>query len=131
MVNKEFYKEFGKVLYAMAMADGEIQPNEKSVMFTMVREELAPLEKQSDEYGTDLAFYVLFSFEMEEEVNDSVENAINSFLFFLSNHQIKISPKVRNACLNILRKIAKSYGRITKPEGALLRRIEDRFEELT
>lgn len=131
MVNKEFYKEFGKVVYAMAMADGAIQDNEKKVMFKMVREKLAPIENISDEYGTDLAYYVLFSFEMEEEVNDTVEDALNSFLFFLNNHKLIMSDEVKSSCLGILRKIAKSYGRITKPEAALLKKVEDRFDELS
>ena len=29
MINKDFYIEFGKVVYAMAMADGKIQEVEK------------------------------------------------------------------------------------------------------
>lgn len=127
MVNKQFYIEFGKVAYAMMMADGEIQDSEKDTLRSWVEEELAPIENLRDEFGTDLAHYVTFSYETEDEIHDDVEDALNSFLNFIHTHQIKASPEIRKACHNILSRIARSYGRITKVERSVLDRFDQEF----
>ena len=125
MLNKSYYIEFGKVVYAMAMADGEIQEEERASLYKTVREELAPVESITDEFGTDLAFYTLFSFEQEDDVtHDSVEDAFNYFIDFLHTHNFKMPLSARNACINILKKMASSYGRTTKKEVALIEKLE-------
>lgn len=123
MVNKEYYIEFGKIVYAMCMADGAIQDQEKTALFQLVKDELAPIENVADEFGTDLAYYTLFSFEMEDETFDTVSEASKSFVNYLSMNNIKPSEPIRKACMNILKKVARSYGRITQEEQALLDRV--------
>lgn len=125
MLSKNFYTEFGKVVYAMAMADGEIQEEERAVLYKTVREELAPLENLTDEFGTDLAFYTLFSFEQEDEIaHDTVEDAFSYFIDYLHLRNFKMTTKARNACINILKRMASSYGRTTKKEEALIDKLE-------
>lgn len=127
MVNKQFYIEFGKVAYAMMMADGEIQDSEITTLRAWVQEELAPLESLRDEFGTDLAHYVTFSYEAEDEIHEDVEDALNSFLHYIHTHQVKASPEIRKACHNILSRIARSYGRVTKVEKSVLERFDKEF----
>lgn len=120
MLNKQFYIEFGKVAYAMSMADGEIQEEERQILFDLVKEHLAPLEKQEDDFGSSIAFYTLFSFESEDEIQDTMENAFASFLDHLHTHKINLSGTIKDALTAILKKIAQSYGRFTKTEKAIM-----------
>ena len=125
MLNKEFYIEFGKVAYAMMMADGEVQEGEKNAFLDMVRTELAPLESEADEHGTDLAFYSIFSFETESEFKHGVQDAFNDLLQYLHDRNIKLTPEIKKACLKVLNKVARAYGRFTKHEHEIF----DRFQE--
>ncbi len=120
---KEFYIEFGKIVYAMAMADGAVQEEEKAALYRLVRDELSTVENYSDEYGTDLAYYTLFSFELEGEVFNTVSEASKSFMNYLSMNKTKPDEKLKKACLNILKKVARSYGRVTQEEKAILDQV--------
>ena len=119
-MNKAFYIQYGKVCYAMSMADGEIQDQEKEILRTVVKENLAVLETSEDEYGSNLAYYTLFSFEQEEEQRENLRVAMASFLDWLHTHRIQLSEEVKNALVKVLKKIAQSYGRFTKTEQEVL-----------
>ena len=129
MLGKEFYIEYGKVIYALALADGEIHPEEEQEIKKMVKEELAPIENGTDEFGTDLAFYALFSFESEDDVtHDTVEDAFNSFLDFLHRRKIKIKPANREVLVRILYNIADSFDGIDQREQKLLDKFKVELE---
>lgn len=129
MLNKEFYIEFGKVAYAMMMADGEVQDLEKQAFLDLVRSELAPLESKSDEHGTDLAYYSIFSFETESEMDMGVSDAFNDFLQYLDDRNIQLTPEVKKACLKVLNKVARAYGRFTKHEHEIFDRFQERLNK--
>lgn len=127
MNSKDYYIEFGKVVYAIAMADGEIQDEEKEVVVRMVKEELASMEDKTDSFGTDLAYYTLFSFEREEEQGSDPETAMESFFSYLDRHHLHPGERTRRACIKLLKRVAGSYGRTTLAEKQLLEKFEHRL----
>jgi len=60
---KQYYKELGKLVYAVAAADGAIQPEEKEKLHQFVLKEIAYHEHTVDSSGMNQALYVDFEFE--------------------------------------------------------------------
>lgn len=60
---KQYYKEFGKMVYAVAMADGVITPEEKEILHSSVLKYLAAYEESEDSSNMNTAFYVDFEFD--------------------------------------------------------------------
>lgn len=122
MVPKHFYIEFGKVLYALAIADGYVSEKEKNAVIQLVKEKLAPVEDLPDKFGTDVAFYAEFAFETEEDFFDSKEAALESFNTYLKVSNIRLPKTVKNACLDILNTLAKSSGhKISQKEADIIK----------
>ena len=67
------YKEIGNLFYAIAAIDGKINKNEKKMMTSLVVHSWRPLEKSTDEFGTDAANIILYQFDVNEEMNADVE----------------------------------------------------------
>jgi hypothetical protein len=128
MNTKDFYVQLGKVVYAVAMADGEIQAEEKEVVIKMVKEELASIEDKTDGFGTDLAYYTLFSFEREEERENDPADAVASFFSYIERHHLHINDRTKEASIKLLRRVASSYGRTTTKEKQLLDNFERRLK---
>jgi hypothetical protein len=51
-----FYKELGRLLYAIAAADGRVSPAEVRRLHEVVGQVLVPAEPSTDKYGTDQAW---------------------------------------------------------------------------
>jgi uncharacterized tellurite resistance protein B-like protein len=125
MVSKQFYIEFGKVLYAMAVADGYVSEKEKNAVMKLIKEKLAPIEDVPDQFGTDLAYYAEFAFETEEDFFDSKEAALESFNSYLKVSNTRLPKSVKAACLDILKTLAKSSGhKISAEEEQIIRNFE-------
>jgi uncharacterized tellurite resistance protein B-like protein len=115
-----FYREFGKMLYAIAKADGAIQLKELEEVHKIIKEDLAPLEESVDEFGTDKAFYAEFQFEIMEEADENVENALYSFLSYVKSHKEHLSPKLKKICINAVEKVAMAYKGTNKVEQFMI-----------
>jgi hypothetical protein len=85
---KQYYKELGRLVYAVAIADGSIQHEERSELRQFVSKQLASHEQRSDSSGMNVAFYVDFEFDESESDHLNVNEAIRSYLRFLgANHE--------------------------------------------
>jgi uncharacterized tellurite resistance protein B-like protein len=120
MDHKRFYKELGKLLYAVAASDGKIHPAEVSKFRTLVREEVVPVEKSQDQFGTDNAYYAEFEFETLADKDFPAEDAYHSFILYLKEFQGKIDPEMKNLCLQAAEKVAAASHGINKKESQYL-----------
>ena len=76
---KNFYSELGKLLYAVAKADGKISKSEAEAIHKAVKEELVPQETHTDEFGTDAAHFT----EIEFEIMDQAMAEMNLWTLFI------------------------------------------------
>lgn len=128
---KRFYSELGKLLYAVANVDKAITPEEKDALHKMVRTELVPAEKNTDEFGTDAAHYTEIEFEfLDEEIIDS-ETALQSFIDYIEDHQKLIDKPMRDTCLRLAEKLASAYKGTNKKEQELLETLKDKLKSLS
>lgn len=83
---KQYYKELGKVVYSVAIADGIVQPEEREKLHQFVLKELAANERTYDSSGMNQAFYVDFEFEESEKSKLHLNGTIAKFSRFISDN---------------------------------------------
>lgn len=120
MDHKRFYKELGKLLYAVAASDGKIQNQEVDRIRKLVREELAPAEGSRDQFGTDNAYYAEFEFETLADQGFPSADAYHSFLGYLKEYESKIDPDMKALSLRAAQQVASAVGGVQAVEFSIL-----------
>jgi uncharacterized tellurite resistance protein B-like protein len=117
---KKFYKNLGKLLYAIAKADGKIQEPEVKAIHDLVTTDLAPIEESTDNFGTDAAFFAEFEFEILRDQEANKDRAYQKFLEFLKENDKHIGLPLRNLILSSVEKVAEAYHGTEEAEAKLI-----------
>ena len=119
MFYEELYTELGKLFYHIAAADGKVQPAEKKALQKLIKTKWQPLENSADEFGTDLANLIDFSFEYE--VSElGTENGLESFKEFYKLNKGKFDQNIVTNILETAGEIAGAYHGKNKEEREVL-----------
>ena len=124
MITRSYYKELGKLLYAVAKADETINPNEVKELKRIIKSELVPAEKETDKFGTDAAFYTEFEFETYEEMDIDAELAYDSFISFVKEHDNYVTLEMREKAYFIATNVSDSFKGKNKAEKSLINRLK-------
>src|SRR4051812_964690 len=116
MIHRQFYSELGKLLYAVADADGIITEKERQTLLKIVRQELLPDENHYDEFGTNAAFYAEFEFDFMEEQIISPDDALDSFINFIEEHRNAINERIKDICIRVTTELATAYYGMSRKE---------------
>ena len=127
---KKIYIEIGKLLYAVAKADGNIQSEEKLALKEIVQQELAPLEASIDAFGSDQAFYAEFEFETLEANDVSYEDALKSFINFAHTHPNLFNDQIIKLTFDAVKKIANAYQGTDKIELEVIALLNKEFKNI-
>lgn len=127
---KQFYKELGRLLYAVAMADKKIQPKEVQALREFVSRELASSELTSDSSGMNQAFYTSFEFDDYARQHISIKKALNSFIKFLDANIMEIDPVLIDKSIQAIEKVASSFRRINEQERIMIDSIKKQIKEI-
>jgi len=114
----------GNLLYSIAAIDGSIAPKELKELRRMVREELVPLEKHNDEFGTDAAFAVEFQFDLLEGSDAPSEEAWDDANEYLKHNGILLPEKDRIVLIHGAEQVASAFHGISKAEHKLLDKLK-------
>lgn len=106
---KQYYKELGKLVYAVSMADGIIQPEEEQTIHEFVLKHLADHEASTDSSGMNQAFYVDFEFEDSAEKHTDSSKAIQEFSAFLHKSFEPGDEKLVRLSFELIEKVAMAY----------------------
>ena len=109
MIYKNFYSEVGKLLYALAKADGSIASEEIMAIHKLVLEDLVPLESSTDEFGTDSAFYVEMEFDYLNENFYDPEVAFNSFIDYVEDHYTAFDDNLKEVVFKVAETLTNSF----------------------
>lgn len=124
MIYREFYKELGNLLYAIAKSDGKISEKEFEELKSLVRKELVAFNGASDEFGSDLAFFTEFEFEFDEERIESPGDAYQSFITFVKANEERVDNKLRQLAMRMAEKIAEAFKGKNKPELMMIKNLK-------
>ncbi|MGZ3862178.1 MAG: hypothetical protein ACXVPN_11690 [Bacteroidia bacterium] len=116
---KQYYKELGKMVYAVANADGQIKPEETEALQNFVLKDLAAREKAMDSSGMNEAFYVDFEFEHSAEIKLDPKEAAKSYAKFIHNNFESGDEKLIRHSVKLLEVVAVAYSRETEKEVVL------------
>ncbi len=124
MIIRSYYKELGKLLYAVAKADGKINPNEVQELKRIIKSELVPAEKETDKFGTDAAFYTEFEFEAYEELDMDADLAYDSFISFVKEHNNYVTLEMREKAYFLATNVSDAFKGKNKAEKNLINRLK-------
>jgi uncharacterized tellurite resistance protein B-like protein len=127
---KQFYKELGSLLYAIAYSDGQIQKEEVEALREFVLKELAPFEPVSDSSGMNLAFYTQFEFEDIEEKHAPASVMFWSFMRYLKSNAPLINEQLKTSIIKAVEKVALAYNKIDKQELDMINLLKKEIESL-
>ncbi len=125
MGNSLFYRELGKLLYAIAAADNTITDIERKTLGKEISERLLHKETATDKYGTNKAWDTQFSFETAEDAGISPDEAFDDFLSYTKAYKNEMSDDEVEICLKLADHIADSYHHINKKENNFLGQLRN------
>lgn len=120
-----FYAELGKMLYAVADADGVVSASERENLYQLVQSRLMHKETHTDEYGTNDAWYAAFEFEVADEQIMSAADAFLSFTEYIEAHKNLLDDDTRRLCLTLADRLADSYRHTSKKEKELIQKLRE------
>lgn len=129
MSYKEYYTALGKLVYAVAKADGSIQTEESAKIFHFVISQIIDLESESGDGRNALeAFNTEREFHRLEKKNATVHEAYIGFVEFLDNNKHFCDEKMKLTCLNIMDRVARAYNDIEDSEQSIIDKIKEKLE---
>lgn len=131
MIYKNFYSEVGKLLYALAKADGSITAEEIKAIHQLVLKDLVPLEASTDEFGTDSAFYVEMEFDFLNENFYDPDVAFNSFITYVDDHYSAFDEHLKSAILNVATTLFNSFHGTNIKDHNYLVKLRETFDQKT
>src|SRR5690606_29425307 len=108
MFYEELYTELGKLFYHLAAADGKVRDAEKEALHKLIKTRWKPLEDSADEFGTDLANLIEFSFDYEAS-EIGTENGLESFTAFYKQNKYQFKHAITNKILETAKEISEAY----------------------
>lgn len=115
-----FYKELGRLLYAIAAADGKISDQEIRTLKKVVSDQLVPQEVSTDHFGTDQAFITEFEFDVLADRGASVEGAFDSFIAYMARHRHDLTAERKELIYRCADAVASAFHGVGKAELPLL-----------
>ena len=96
----------------------------------IVHQELVPVEKHVDNFGTDTPFYTEMEFDyLDEQIGDS-EAAFESFIAFVEEHHTAFNKNLTNSCIHLVSELAKAYKGTNKKEKLLITKLKQKLEKI-
>lgn len=123
MGNSLFYRELGRLLYAIAAVDNSITETERKSLGKEITERLLHKERSTDPYGTNKAWETQFAFETNEDQGISADEAFHEFLGYIKTNKNALKEDEVDICLKLADHIADSYHHINKKENKLLSQL--------
>lgn len=127
---KQFYKEFGHLLYAIASSDGKVHKKEVNALREFVLKELAPFEPTSDSSGMNQAFYTQFEFEDLADKHISASEVFMSFMQYLKNNAPLINKQLKSSIIKAVEKVAHAYKKTNKMEQEMVDKLKEEIAVL-
>lgn len=127
---KQFYKELGQLLYAVAYSDGKVDKEEVDELREFVLKELAPFEPESDSSGMNLAFYTQFEFEDIAEKHSPSSIVFWSFLQYLKSNARYMDEQLKTLIIEAVEKVAEAYHKVNKQEQDMINLLNQEIAAL-
>ncbi len=120
-----FYKELGKLLYAIAIADETVTEQEKAAVSKLIRERLLHRERDEDRFGSNEAWITQFSFDTAEDSYTNAEEAFQEFLDFAKAYKHELTDQDLDVCISLSEHMADAHQHVNEKEHAMLKELRE------
>ena len=120
MKNKLFYTELGRLLYAVANADDDINKIEKETITKMIQERMLQHEMDQDQFGTNEAWQTQFAFDTAEDSSLDPKVVLDEFLAYSDAHKKELSDDELQLGISLAEHLADAYRHKNKQENSML-----------
>ena len=125
-----FYSELGKLLYAVANADGTISVQESAEISNQIRERLLHREMNTDRFGSNKAWVTQFAFDTAVDKNLNPRDVLHAFMDYAREQADTLTDQEIDTCLNMCDHIADAYRYRNKKENELIAQLRAFLMEL-
>ncbi len=119
----KIYEQLGYLFYALASADKHLRIKEYEILKKDIEREWIPLESSTDEFGTDAANYIYFTYDSLVEQDLSPIEAFNSFRDYFELHAGAFDEVVRRKIKTTAEHMAKAVGN-NKTEAYIIKELK-------
>jgi uncharacterized tellurite resistance protein B-like protein len=130
MGNALFYRELGKLLFAIASADETITEQERAAVSKLIAERLLHKEKDTDRFGTNEAWITQFAFDTEADGFRTAEEAFESFLDFAKSYKNELTDQDLDVCISLSEHMADAYRHVNQKEHKMLKELQDFLKKI-
>lgn len=127
---RRFYSEVGKLLYAIAAADGRVDRKEYEKLRDIVKEKLVPQENSTDQFGTDAAYYAEIEFDILMDQTPSATSCFHSFCDYVEAHHTAFDNHHKDMVMEMVKEIAQVYHGIDTKEKELIKQLKKRLDAI-
>lgn len=110
------YEQLGYLFYAIASADKNVRKEETTKLKNLITREWLPLEKSTDEFGTDAGHYISIAFDYLVNRGMSPGEAFQSFAEYYRQHPADFQKPIKRKISATAMAIANSFAGINKKE---------------
>jgi len=129
MIQKQFYLELGKFLYAISKADGMAQQKEIKEVERLIHRELRRHKRFQEHPEYKMLALTLISFGncIKDQLN--TEEAATSFLTFAEKYSGDLDDHMKQLAWSLIRAAAQAWHGVSDPELKLLKKAQAFLEE--
>jgi hypothetical protein len=121
MIHRRFYIALGKLLYAMAKADGIIQDKERVQFEKFISDELKKSKPVLKDHPAPNAILLSkLSFSTAEREKIKVSDGLKYFEDFMKKYDKHLLAEEKKFAHELIKKTALAYGGISKEEETIL-----------
>lgn len=125
-----FYQNLGKLFYAIAVIDGNVNPVEVDKLKKVVKEQWLVIDDLEDAFGSDAAYQIEIVFDwLNEQANLNAEDCFNDFVGYKKRQSHLFTKENRNLILKTATKIAYAFSKINKSELRLLTKLHMQLKQ--
>lgn len=118
---KIFFQKTGEILFAIAMADKKIAPQEYEALQNIIQEELKLSHLKEDELKHITQLKYTFDWMIENQ--KTIDNILIEYKEFISQNHELFTPEIKDFIYKTANRIAGSYANKNKSELIVLAKI--------
>lgn len=127
----DFYRNLGKLFYALAAIDGTVNPIEFDTLKSVIKEQWLDLGPLEDDYGTDAAYVIEVVFNwLSADDHENAEVCFEDFVAFKDAQSHLFTDEVKKLILKTGSKVVHAFSGINKSELILMAKLDMELKKI-
>lgn len=129
-MNLKFYQNLGKLFYAIAAIDFEVNAAEINKLKNLVRKHWLDMDDVEDTYGTDAAYQIEIVFDwLNKNETKNGKACYDDFVRYKNEQKYLFTKEVKKMIMKTAGEIAQSFAGKNKSELILLAKLNIEFKK--